>query len=339
MPLKASSGPIVGDHDVVLLDLDGVVYLGADPVPGAAEAIGRLRAAGHRVAFVTNNASLAAAEVARRLESVGVPAALTDVVTSAQAAAVLLAARLPAGAAVLVLGAPSLADEVAAVGLSPVSDADSAPQAVVNGYSDQLCYADFCEAGLALRAGAWWVATNLDATIPTARGLQPGNGAITALLEKASGRRPVSAGKPHPPLLTEAVRRTGACSPLFVGDRLDTDIAGAAAAGMDSALVLTGVADPRALLAAGPTERPTYLAGELGGLLEPHPLTRCSRAEASCRTWRAFLDADVLRVRGQGDPLDGVRAAAALAWAYADRAGHAVPAVDGLPGVTTLRGA
>src|SRR5664279_2195211 len=320
MPLKASSGPIVGDHDVVLLDLDGVVYLGADPVPGAAEAIGRLRAAGHRVAFVTNNASLAAAEVARRLESVGVPAASTDVVTSAQAAAVLLAARLPAGAAVLVLGAPSLADEVAAVGLSPVSDADSAPQAVVNGYSDQLCYADFCEAGLALRAGAWWVATNLDATIPTARGLQPGNGAITALL-------------------TEAVRRTGARSPLFVGDRLDTDIAGAAAAGMDSALVLTGVADPRALLAAGPTERPTYLAGELGGLLEPHPLTRCSRAEASCRTWRAFLDADVLRVRGQGDPLDGVRAAAALAWAYADRAGHAVPAVDGLPGVTTLRGA
>lgn len=329
--LRASAAPLGGQYDVLLLDLDGVVYRGKDPIAGAAEAIAAMRGLGIRVGFVTNNASRAAADVAGQLTRLGIPAAPTEVVTSAQAAAAVLAERFPAGTPVLVTGSPALVEEVRAVGLRPVTGVADHPHAVVNGYSDGLCYADLCEAALAIRAGAFWLATNLDATIPTPRGLQPGNGALTALLRTATGQMPEAAGKPARPLLAEAVRRTGARRPVFVGDRLDTDVAGAAAAGMDSLLVLTGVSDAAALLAAEPAQRPTYLARDLGGLLTGHPEATGTAAEVRCGGWRATVDADRLEVTGDGDPLDGLRAAAMLSWAYADEQGRPIGSVAGLP--------
>ncbi len=333
MPLLSAQRSLVDHYDVVLLDLDGVVYVGSDPVPEASQTVARLRESGVRLVFVTNNAARSPSDVAVRLERMGIPAGAADVVTSAQAAARMLADRLPSEAKVLVLGAPALTAEVVAVGLTAVRCARDEPDAVVNGYDGSVGYAEMAEAALAIRQGAWWVSTNLDATIPTARGLLPGNGAVTALLAAATDRHPVAAGKPAAPLLEEAVRRAGGSRPLMVGDRLDTDIAGANGVGYHSLAVLTGVADATALLAARPAERPTYLAADLAGLLEPHPqvtIGGIDGGEARCARWSARLDGDALRVTGSGRALDALRAAATAAWAYAD-AGGALGSVDGLP--------
>jgi HAD superfamily hydrolase (TIGR01450 family) len=267
-----SPEPLCAAYDVALLDLDGVVYRGEAPVPGAAEAIAAARANGMRVAFVTNNASRTPAAVAAHLAAVGVPAVADDVVTAAQAAATLLGTLVPAGAPVLVTGGEGLRVALSERGFALVASADDEPAAVVQGYAPDLGYADLAEAALAVRAGAVWVATNLDATIPTARGELPGNGALVALVAHATRRRPdASAGKPERALHDEAVRRCGARHPLVVGDRLDTDIEGANRAGCDSLLVLTGVTDEAALRAAPPSRRPTFVARDLGALLVPYP--------------------------------------------------------------------
>jgi HAD superfamily hydrolase (TIGR01450 family) len=267
-----SPEPLCTAYDVALLDLDGVVYRGDLPVPGAAEAIAAARAAGMRFAFVTNNAARTPATVAAHLTAVGVPAGPDDVVTAAQAAATLLGTLVPNGSRVLATGGEGLRVALAEAGFAVVASADDAPAAVTQGYAPELAYADLAEATLAVRAGAVWVATNLDATIPTPRGLLPGNGALVAAVSHATGRRPdASAGKPERAMHDEAVRRSGARHPLVVGDRLDTDIEGANRAGCDSLLVLTGVTDEAALLAAPPSQRPTYVARDLRALLLPYP--------------------------------------------------------------------
>ncbi len=272
MTLRGCAQPLCRAYDVALLDLDGVVYHGADPVPGAAAAIAAARAAGMRMAFVTNNASRTPADVAAHLTAVGVAADPAEVATAAQAAATLLTSLVPAGARVLVTGGDGLRVAVAEAGLVPVATAADGPAAVVQGYAPDLGYADLAEAALAVRAGAVWVATNLDATIPTPRGQLPGNGALVALVATATGRRPdAAAGKPERALHDESVRRSGARRPLVVGDRLDTDVEGAHRAGCDSLLVLTGVTDDAALLAAPPARRPTYIGADLAALLVAHP--------------------------------------------------------------------
>jgi len=145
------------------------------------------------------------------------------------------------------------------------------------------------EAGLAVRAGAWYVAANIDATLPTARGIQPGNGSLVQVIVTATGQQPVVAGKPEPPLHSEAVTRTGARRPLVVGDRLDTDIEGAVRVGADSLLVLTGVTRPADVVLAPRHRRPTYLACDLAGLLEPHPAVIAAEGGFRCRGWTARL--------------------------------------------------
>lgn len=257
---------LVEGYDAVLLDLDGVVYLGEQPVPGAAEAIARLRAAGVPVGYVTNNASRAAAEVAALLNRLGVAADVDEVVTSAQAAARLLAERFPPGTPVLVVGSAALRAEVAAVDLVPVLEAGLA-EAVVQGYALTVGWTDLAEASVAIRGGALWVATNTDATLPSPRGPLPGNGSLVAALATALGRGPdVVVGKPEPTLLLAAAAARGARRPLFVGDRLDTDIAGAHRVGFDSLLVLTGVHGRADVESAPADQRPTYVGEDLGAL-------------------------------------------------------------------------
>jgi len=265
----AAAARLVDGYDLVILDLDGVVYLVDRPIPGAVEAIGRLRDGGPPVAYATNNASRRADEVAALLTGMAVPATAAEVLTSAQASAVLLAERLAEGSAVLVVGAEALRAEVRAVGLKVVTSADEAPVAVVQGYGPQVGWADLAEACVAVRAGALWVATNTDRTLPTARGPMPGNGSLVAALATALERAPdVVVGKPEPGLFTAAARRAGAVRPLVVGDRLDTDIEGARRAGMDSLLVLTGVSGPADLNGAPPSRRPTYVAENLSALFD-----------------------------------------------------------------------
>jgi glycerol-1-phosphatase len=251
-------------YDLVILDLDGVVVLGDRPVAGAPEALARLRESGKTVRFATNNASRRAHEVAELLTRLGVQASDQEVLTSAGAAAALLGRELEPGANVLVVGAKALAEEVAAQGLQVVDSAGAGPAAVVQGYGPEVGWRHLAEACLAIRGGARWVATNTDRTLPTPRGALPGNGALVAALVTALDRGPdVVVGKPEPELFLAAARDAGAKRSLVVGDRLDTDIAGAHRAGLDSLLVLTGVADERALSLAPPNQRPTYVAPDL----------------------------------------------------------------------------
>jgi glycerol-1-phosphatase len=313
---RGSDQPLCGVYDVALLDLDGVVYLGGKAIPGAAGALAEAARAGMRAAFVTNNASRSPSRIAAQLAGLGVPATAADVVTSAQAAARLLAERLPAGARVLVAGGTGLRIALHEQNLRPVSSAAEHPAAVVQGYSPDLSYALLAEAALAIRAGAWYVATNADATLPTPRGPQPGNGSIIELLVTATGVRPVVAGKPEPPLHAESVRRTGARHPLVVGDRLDTDIEGAVRGHADSLLVLTGVSTPADAILAPPRSRPTYLARDLGGLLTAHPEVTPAGGGWSCGGWTARLapDGGKLGLSGSGDPVDALRALCRAAW-------------------------
>ncbi|MEV6495520.1 HAD-IIA family hydrolase [Actinoplanes sp. NPDC051633] len=290
---------LVDAYDLVIFDLDGVVYLIDRPIPGAAEAVERLRADGTAVAYATNNASRRAAEVADLLTGMGVPARPDEVLTSAGASATLLARELPAGAPVLVVGADALRDEVRDAGLTPVETFEDKPAAVVQGYGADVGWRILAEAALWVRAGARWVATNTDRTLPSPRGPLPGNGSLVAVLRTALNRDPdVVVGKPQPALFTTAASQSGAKRPLTVGDRLDTDIEGAVTAGMDSLLVLTGVSGPADLLAAPPERRPTYVAADVSGLFEePVPLEPATERGGWRLTGDGALD-------GAGEPVD-----------------------------------
>ena len=324
-----SRGALVDDHDVVLLDLDGVVYVGPDAVPGAGDTLKALRERGVRVGFVTNNASRTPEEVARHLTSLSIDAGPDDVVTSAQAAARLLAAELDEAAPVLVVGAEGLREAVRAAGLTPVDRVDDDPVAVVQGFSPQLSWAMLDEACVAVRRGLPWVATNVDRTLPTPRGPAPGNGAFVEVVARTTGATPRVAGKPAAALLDEAVARTRAERPLFVGDRLDTDMAGARAAAMAGLHVLTGSSAAVDLLEAQASRRPTYLAADLSGLLSEHEAPRVRRsgsawcAEAGPRVVAEWEAGEGLQVRADADrgaagALEVLRAACAVVWAAAD---------------------
>jgi glycerol-1-phosphatase len=318
--------PLATRHDVALLDLDGVLYVGPDAVPGAPEAVRAAAAAGLRPAYVTNNASRTPAVVAAQLRRLGFPAAAEDVVTSAQAAATLVAARVAPGSAVLVVGGEGLVAAVRERGLVPVREAGPGVAAVVQGYDPDLGWRQLAEGAYAVATGVPWVASNMDATIPTPRGTAPGNGALVRAVAAAAGRPPDAvAGKPEAPLHRESVTRTGAHHPLVVGDRLDTDIEGANRAGVPSLLVLTGVSRPADLLRAGPELRPTYLAADLGtGLLQPQPGVRADGDRWECGGWSVGVSGADVSVTGAGDRVDGLRAFCVAWW----RAGEAVAGVD-----------
>jgi glycerol-1-phosphatase len=329
VPLAAGCPePPAERFDVALLDLDGVVYVGPDAVPGVPASLARARAGGMRLGFVTNNASRTPDEVAAHLGELGVPASAADVITSSQAAAAVVRAEHGAGARVLPVGGPGVAAALAEAGLTVVSGAEEHPVAVVQGYGRDVGWAQLAEAVVAVRGGATHVATNADATIPSPRGPLPGNGALVGVVSAVTGQPPVVTGKPDPAMHAECVRRTGAVRPLVVGDRLDTDIEGARRAGAAGLLVLTGVTDPRALLAARPQERPDLLAPDTAGLLVAHLPVERTAGGWTCGGWTArtgegglVLAADG-PLRPEGDGLDGLRALCVAAWSLPD---HGLP--------------
>jgi HAD superfamily hydrolase (TIGR01450 family) len=320
---------LAAGYDLVIFDLDGVVYVGEEAVPGAAEAIRAIVDSGIGVAFVTNNASRRPAEVAALLTSLGVRAQPDAVLTSGQAAAAVLADDLPKAAPVLVVGAPALGEQIREAGLTPVDDASSRPAAVVQGYGPEVGWAQLAEACVAIRSGAQWVATNTDATLPSPRGPLPGNGSLVAALSTAlGGRRPDAVvGKPSPTLFQLAARWRRAGRVLVVGDRLDTDIEAANAAAMDSLLVLTGVSTVADVLRATARDRPTYIAPDCRALSTSADLVRVpgwdpTSGVARAEGWVVTRDADrlVLDEAPSGEPgaLHAVRALAAAAWANPD---------------------
>jgi glycerol 3-phosphatase-2 len=320
--LRGCPGPLSEHYDAALLDLDGVVYLGGSPIQGAADALAEAAKRGMKRAYVTNNASRSPNAIAAQLSAMGVPATATDIVTSAQAAAHVLADRLPAGAPVLVVGGTGLRLALRERGLRPVTTAADKPLAVVQGYSPDISYGLLAEAAVALNAGALYVASNADATLPTPRGPQPGNGSLVQVLVTATGREPVIAGKPEPPLHAESVQRVGAKRPLVVGDRLDTDIEGGVRGGAATLLVLTGVTRPADALLATKQCRPSYIAPDLAGLNVSHPeVTAAGGGTFGCGGWTAEPGGDWLRVSGSGAWIDGLRALCAAAWSAGPPAG------------------
>lgn len=221
---------------VVLCDLDGVVWLAGVELPGAAEAVARLRGAGLRVGFLTNNSSQTVGEYVRRLEAIGIPATPEDLLTSAMAAADLLAAELPPGAKVLACAGPGVVEALAARGFEVV---DAGPcEAVVVGWHQNFDFGRLTRASSAVRTGARFMATNLDPTYPGPDGLLPGNGALVAAVATASGRAPEVAGKPEPPTVGLVRERFGDRG-VMVGDRPSTDGALADALGWPFALVVS----------------------------------------------------------------------------------------------------
>ncbi len=309
------SDALADGYDLVIFDLDGVVYLIDKPIAGAAEAVERLRAGGKPVAYATNNASRRAADVAAALSGMGVPAAPAEVLTSAGAAAAVLAERLPAGAPVLVVGAEALRAEVREAGLTVVDGAEDKPAAVVQGYGPEVGWRALAEAALAVRAGATWVATNTDRTLPSPRGPLPGNGALVAVLRTALDREPdLVVGKPEPALFNTAAAQSGAHRPLAVGDRLDTDIQGAVGAGLDSLLVLTGVSGPADLLAAPPQRRPSFVAADLSGLFRSADDARVPLMLSDAGGWRVTRDGERATFTGSGDPVLALRLLCGVTW-------------------------
>lgn len=267
--LEPAVTALVDDYDAVLLDLDGVVFVGPAAVPGAVEVIGAVRRRGHAVAYLTNNASRPVSAIAAHLRSLGIELEDADVVTSAQAAARMVAELVPPGSAVLVIGGEGLLGPVADVGLRAVATYDDEPVAVVQGFSPDVGWRQLNEAVRAVRSGLPWVASNLDLTIPTETGIGPGNGLLVDVVRQVTGVEPRVAGKPEPALVEEAVRRAGARRPILVGDRLDTDIAAANGYGCDSLLVLTGVSSRADLVDLAAGLRPTYVGADLRALLVP----------------------------------------------------------------------
>ena len=298
-------------YDCLLIDLDGTVFRGREPTDGAVQSLADV---GSRKLFVTNNASRSAEEVAAHLCELGFSASGEDVVTSAQSAAHLLAGQLTPGSRVLIVGTEALADEITAAGLSPVRRFDDGPDAVVQGLSMTIGWPDLAEAALAIRAGAVWVAANVDKTLPTERGLLPGNGSLVAALRTATGAEPQVAGKPGPQLMKDAVGRGDFRAPLVIGDRLDTDIEGANAAGLPSLMVLTGVNNARDAVYAVPVQRPTYIGQDLRCLHEEATLLEVGPQPG----WQVDVADSAITVGAngddQGDDLAVVRAVAGAVW-------------------------
>lgn len=312
-------------HDCLLIDLDGTMFRGRRPTEGAVRALAEVRS---RAYFVTNNASRSADEVAAHLTELGFTAVADDVATSAQSAARLLADQLAPGSPVLIVGTEALADEITAVGLRAVRSYDDEPAAVVQGLSHTIGWPELAEAALAIRAGALWVASNVDLTLPTERGLLPGNGSFVAALRAATGGDPQVAGKPAPGLLRDAAARGDFHAPLVVGDRLDTDIEGANAAELPSLMVLTGVNSARDAVYANPGQRPTYIGHDLRSLhtdaeslaVGPQPGWRVEVADATI-----MVSADGA---GDGDGLAVVRAVAGAVYGAAGSGEVRIEAAD-----------
>jgi len=323
----ASSGvPLAEAFDLALVDLDGVARKGAEQIEHATESLNRAQADGLREVFVTNNAALTPQQVAAQLETLGISCTPDDVMTAAMACGALLQTKLPPGAKVLVVGGPGLVQAVTDAGFQVIlssepNAADQRPDAVAMGYAPTVAWPDLAEAAFAVQNGAWFVASNLDKSLPLARGNAPGNGALVGTVQAATGIVPASAGKPSPEMYQLVVNRAGATNPLVIGDRLDTDLGGARAAGIPGLHVFTGVSSARDAVLAEPTYRPSFVGADLRTLFEVHH----APTEGPDGWWVAggrsarVHDDGTLELDSQGPTgIDAVRAACAAVWAAAD---------------------
>jgi glycerol-1-phosphatase len=298
--------------DVILADLDGVVYAGENAIPFAVDAL-NAAAAQSRVGFVTNNASRTTDQVSSQLRGLGIQCTPSDIVSSPQAAVKILKTLVPAGSTILVIGGEGLITEVESAGFVVTFSANDSPAAVIQGFAPTVGWTDLAEASFALHTGIPWVATNTDWTIPVARGVAPGNGTLVSAVHLAVGRLPVFAGKPERAIFDFARDKFSADDPLVIGDRLDTDILGANRAGMRSALVLTGIDGPKQAIAAGEESQPTYILGDLRELSQEYPepkiVVKGDSVVVTVGDSSVTMTGHVVRVKRKGkNPLNLLRA-------------------------------
>ncbi len=322
--LATSDRALRDTHDAAFLDLDGVVYVGEEAVPGAVDALNSLSIP---IAFLTNNATRTASDVAEHLRSFGL--SLTDdaVVTAGQVVSSQIVADLGAGVRVLLAGADGMRLALEEAGLQVVTSMDDGPVAVVQGGVVDVRWSELAEASYAVSAGLPWYASNPDLTFPTPRGLAPGNGAMVQAVQLATGATPIVAGKPGRLIYDQAKVRLGSPScPLMIGDRLDTDIDGAIGADVSSLMVLTGVNDVADLFAAPPGHRPDYVAADLVGLSQVHPPVEVEGQSAVCDGVSATFSNGVVEVDGAPTDVRSLRAAVQLAWSIRDASGIGVGA-------------
>jgi HAD superfamily hydrolase (TIGR01450 family) len=306
---------VLDKFETLLLDLDGVIYEGGREIIDSVESISALKAKGVQVGYITNNASRTSETIAEQLRSFGLELKVEDVITSAQAGALLLKDIIPAGSKVLVVGGEGLRSNVLLAGFEIVESSKDSPVAVIQGFDPKVSWTDLAEASFAIQQGASWVATNQDWTIPKEEGLAPGNGTLVSAVHTAVGKLPVVAGKPEKAIFETALARFGSSSAIYIGDRLDTDVLGANKAGLGSALVMTGVTTRKELLAAKAGSRPTYILATLKDLLSSY--------QAPVKTKRGYKLGNVeVELLGQkvlvsyGDPrsLEALKCACFTIW-------------------------
>ncbi|MBT1182260.1 HAD family hydrolase [Bifidobacterium sp. CP2] len=327
--LKGTAKPIAEAYQLALLDLDGVVYRGKNPVEYAADSIRAAERAGMTIEYTTNNSSRFQHVVADQLKGFGLDVEPWQVITSSVVAARMVAKALPAGSTVLVIGAEHLREEVTRAGLVITDDPQDRPQAVIQGWYPEMTWQMMANAAFAVEAGATYFVTNRDLTIPRELGIAPGCGSMIRAVIAATGVEPVaSAGKPESYMYDEAreLNATGgqALVPkersLAVGDRLDTDIEAGNRGGYDSLAVLTGVTNPRELMLAPAHLRPTYIAPDLRAfgetMPEPHDL---GDGRWECAGRHATFDAATRTLAvDDATSVDALRAAVCAAWQAAD---------------------
>ena len=253
---RVALSPLLAAYDQVILDLDGTVWVGGAATPRAPEAVAAIREAGKRLAFVTNDGGHSPEEYVRKLWSIGCTAAVEEIVSVGAAIQYVLAERKP-GASVFVIGGPPVFRHVADAGhhiANNTEHAETAEVVVAVAHRD-FNYAEMLTATRALLAGAELISGGRDRNYPTTGGIAPGTGAVTAALEYATGVNARAVGKPDPQVFAVALDRLGDGRTLVIGDHLTSDLGGATAAGLDAAIVLTGVAsraDAEAMLDPAP---------------------------------------------------------------------------------------
>ncbi len=306
---------LIDSYDSVLFDLDGVVYLGSKAIDYAVESINRVKSEGFKIGFVTNNSSRRPEVIAQQLIDFGINTDASEIVGSARAGALMLAQRVAPGSKVLVVGGDGLRSEVLHLGFQLVESADDEPAAVIQGFSPEVGWRHLAEAAYAIQRGAIWLATNQDWTIPREGGIAPGNGTLVSAVHTAVGILPDFAGKPFAPIYQSAIDQLGISKPLFVGDRLDTDIKGALGFGMDSACVMTGVATRKELIAAKVDERPSFLIQDLRELFLTYQEPKQTKRGFELRKSSVeMLGNRVLAVDGDVRSLDTLRCACKVVW-------------------------
>ncbi len=306
------SAKIWGTFDVLLADLDGVVYEGTNAIAGAPEALSRIREMGVLVGYVTNNSSRRPEVIADQLAGFGVPANPQDIIGSGQIGVELLATQIPAGSRVLVVGGEGLRARVSQAGFEIVDSSDDSPAGVIQGFAPDVSWRNLAEAAFSIQNGAKWVATNSDWTLPQEKGLAPGNGTLVSAVHTAVGQLPLVAGKPEPAIFEAAVKHFDAKSPLFVGDRIDTDITGANRAGIPSALVMTGVSTRKEVLGIKPEGRPNFILENMLELVDGYEAPRVVDDGFACLDAQVhFKNNKLAIVAGNPKGIGALRAACA----------------------------